>query len=193
MDKTPMEKIANFIFPRFFIRSFLIYGILLVFYIVMSIWFISELVVLSFLLGIANVIFTIYLFVKYKLHFTVIIAPSLLLLCFLGYYAFYRKTLELSLKTFRCSAAILKHYIPGMILVSVLGAVMFIPLYLMMVVISSDIQQNKFNTVLVIMLLIYITWYMSVLKSFIDCYISSLIFTEFMEQKMLAWKHLKQQ
>ena len=142
----------------------------------MSLWFVSELIVLSFLLGIGNIKFTVYLIVVYKMHFTVIIAPSVLLLGFLVYYFFYRKTLKQSIKTFRCSAAVLKHYVPWMLLFSSLGAVMFMPLYLMMVAISSDIQQNKSNSILGKILAIYTSWYMMTLKSFMDCYISSLIF-----------------
>lgn len=176
MDKTSLEKISALIFPRFFLRSLLIYGIFLIFYIGMSIWVFIDLVVLSYLLVFANIIFNIYMVSVYKWDISKIAGPTVLLLWFSFYFFFYRKTLLVVFKTFRCSAAVIKYYIHWIMFVSMLGATLFMPNYIMIFVIAADVQQNLINITFLIILNIYNIWYLITLKSFIDCYISALIY-----------------
>ncbi|OQS55514.1 hypothetical protein EHP00_581 [Ecytonucleospora hepatopenaei] len=176
MDKTPLNKISYFIFPGLFFKSMIIYGCLLIFYVVMTLWFVAELIVFAVLISLSNIAFVAYLIHRYKIHFTLILLPSILMLLFLGYLFFYRKALKVSILTFRCSAAVIKKYFHWIFLLSLAGIVIFAPLYMMMIAVATDVQQNKVNSVLVGIVAIYTSWYMMTFKAFIDCYISSLIY-----------------
>ena len=176
MDKTPLSKLASYLFPSIFLRDLCIFSCVLLFYTVMTLYCIPEILVLSSLVAAGWFGITIYLKITFNLDWTVLITPIAIPCAYAIYCFLFRNSLNLSLKTFRCSAAVLKTNFHLVLLVAFVGLVLYVPLFLSLIACCVDIQSNKLNSVFIVGIGIFEFWYANTLKMVVDLFISSLIY-----------------
>lgn len=176
MDNGVVGKIQAVVYPSYFVRNIGIGMAVLTLFTLITVYLPEELMTLAILISISNCAMLLYCVIRYSLKWYVILAPAIPLAFLLLYYIFFYKKMELTLKTLKISGFILRRYIHYIIGSCLIGFLLILPTWSYILIVVFTYKSKVELSFVISATVMFNILYLFVLKSFLDLFVSSLIF-----------------